>query len=778
MAIAPVIPYLTPLLNPSIPVDPTRRGASAYGNITGTGKQSSQDPSDSIGARQSIYSQGGGYRANLIAPDWQNYLTLIADSAYNPIDNLDDGSITSDLLADASVTTQKLVDDAVTALKLGTASVTAVKVAANAIDTLNLINSAVTEIKVATSAITNTKIADGSITTPKLTANVITSNEILAGAVTAVKINVALLSAISANLGTITAGSIDAVTITGGTITGSILKTATSGERVEIDSTNGIRIYDSGNVLIAQLKGTLTFANGVISGSALTNNTVTSSKVNVATRGWTQTSIFSVTDSDTVAWGAGTFTASDGTAYSISSGNTGNMAARTYVYLDTGVSTTVYQTTTVAASAVGDGKVLIASCKNNTSEAVFQVFGGIGGLNLDGSDLVVNSITGNEIAASTITASNLSVSTLSSISANLGTITAGSIDAVTITGGTITGSTFKTASGTGERVEIDSTNGVRIYNSSNTLVAQFKGSTLTMDGGTITGGTITGTTFKTASGTGARIEIDSTNGVRIYNSSNTLKAQFSQTGAIGPAGSSFIWSDTAQFTTALIGSIGSCSSITASGNFITTDAGTGAVFGGSASYDMDATGVVGSHTFKSQGHNALVVSDTSAVFKVSNTTRLTVNSSGITVVGAITGSLTGNVTGNVTGNLTGNVTGNLTGNVTGDITSSGTSSFAATTTSGNASIAGGLVLTTSQSTVNGNIGGDLTITEAFPGASFKLIIIRLRNFSLTASYTFNFPFVAAPLKLDPAGVVSALSTTAVTITDAGLTNGWVMLMGF
>lgn len=73
-----------------------------------------------------------------------------------------------------------------------------------------------------------------------------------------------------------------------------------------------------------------------------------------------------MTDADTIAWGSGTLTSADGTAYSISAGNTGNMVAKTYIYLDISVSTTVYQTTTIASSAVGVGKLLVAIAQNAT----------------------------------------------------------------------------------------------------------------------------------------------------------------------------------------------------------------------------------------------------------------------------------------------------------------------------------------------------------------------------------------------------------------------------
>lgn len=86
-----------------------------------------------------------------------------------------------------------------------------------------------------------------------------------------------------------------------------------------------------------------------------------------------------MSDLDTVAWGTGVFTTSGGTSYTISAGNTGNMSARTYIYLDTAVSTTAYQVTTTATTAVGAGKVLIGTAINGTAEATFEIFGGIGG---------------------------------------------------------------------------------------------------------------------------------------------------------------------------------------------------------------------------------------------------------------------------------------------------------------------------------------------------------------------------------------------------------------
>lgn len=161
-------------------------------------------------------------------------------------------------------------------------------------------------------------------------------------------------------------------------------------------ATAPFRVTESGVVAASSM----TITGGSVATSVL-SGTIGLTNLGLAIRGWSQTSAFSVTDADTVAWGSGTFTSADGgTVYSISAGNTGNMAAKTYIYLDTGVSTTVYQTTTTAATAVGAGKVLIAIAQNGTGEATFQVMSGQGGQNIDASSIVANSITANELSTS------------------------------------------------------------------------------------------------------------------------------------------------------------------------------------------------------------------------------------------------------------------------------------------------------------------------------------------------------------------------------------------
>lgn len=146
---------------------------------------------------------------------------------------------------------------------------------------------------------------------------------------------------------------------------------------------------------------------------------------------WQFNGVFSATDYNTVAWTAGTLTLADGTTYSIDAGNTGNMAAVTYIYFSYVASTTVLQTSTTAANAVGAGKILICVANNVSSpkDAEYQVFGGTGGISklITADNIAASTITADEIAGNTITANKLTISTLSAIAADMGTITAGNI---------------------------------------------------------------------------------------------------------------------------------------------------------------------------------------------------------------------------------------------------------------------------------------------------------------------------------------------------------------
>jgi hypothetical protein len=264
------------------------------------------------------------------------------------------------------------------------------------------------------------------------------------------------LAANSVTAGKIAAGAIDSMTITGALIQ----TTSTANRGIKLTST-ALKGYNGAGAetfsLTASdgslsLTGAITTGVGSVISTGYLNGTIALANLDVANRGWSQTCAFSVTDNNTIAWGTGVFMAADGTAYNIHAGNTGNMAAKTYIYLNTAVSTTAYQTTTTATTAVGAGKVLIAIAQNGTNEATFMVMNGQGAKNIDASEIVAGSITANEIAASTITggkiaaatitADNIAASTITGAKIAASTITADNIAASTITGAKIAASTI------------------------------------------------------------------------------------------------------------------------------------------------------------------------------------------------------------------------------------------------------------------------------------------------------------------------------------------------
>lgn len=97
-----------------------------------------------------------------------------------------------------------------------------------------------------------------------------------------------------------------------------------------------------------------------ITAEQITANTIDTSLLTVGSLSFVSTLAWTATDANTASWESGTIVTSDGTSYSISAGNTGNILATTYVYLDTDTSTTVLQTTSTASGSTGSNKLLLA----------------------------------------------------------------------------------------------------------------------------------------------------------------------------------------------------------------------------------------------------------------------------------------------------------------------------------------------------------------------------------------------------------------------------------
>ena len=153
----------------------------------------------------------------------------------------------------------------------------------------------------------------------------------------------------------------------------------------------GIRSFkgDSSGIWL----GANTFANAPFSVDMQGNLIASSATLTGMGKNFVSTIAWTATDEDTATWASGTIKTSDGTSYSISSGNTGNIAALTYVYLDPATSITVLQTTTTATTAVGSGKVLIAIVQEGaaSSKCIIDVIGSHG-TTIDGDRIITGII--------------------------------------------------------------------------------------------------------------------------------------------------------------------------------------------------------------------------------------------------------------------------------------------------------------------------------------------------------------------------------------------------
>lgn len=385
-------------------------------------------------------------------------------------------------------------------------SVTASNIATGTITANEIASNTITASQIASNTITSAQIFAGTITATQIATGTITANEIATNTITANKMNINTLSAITADLGTITAGTITVGS--GGFIrswqsaydtgTGFYLGNDAGTPKFSIGNSAGNKVTWDGSALA--VNGSITAGAGSVLSTAYLSGSIPQANLNLADRGWTQTCAFSVADADTVAWGSGILTSADGTDYSITAGNTGNMTAKTFVYLDIAVSTTAYQTTTTPATAVWVGKVMVAIAQNESVEATYQVMGGQGGQNIDASSIVAGSITANEISTGAVTAGKISVTSLSAINANMGSITAGSIIVTTgsntvklepsATDVIISGPTWSPTFKVTQAGAMTSTSG-------------------TIWGTTITSSALTGWTIQTAT-SGARIVMDGT----------------------------------------------------------------------------------------------------------------------------------------------------------------------------------------------------------------------------------------------------------------------------
>lgn len=266
------------------------------------------------------------------------------------------------------------------------------------------LNGSLTAASIAAGLITGDMIASATIKALNIASNTITGDNISALDLTGKNL--------FANLGLIGGYSIGSDYLRDSGNTFGLASTVTGGDDTRFWAGDSFANRGSAPFHVSK-SGAVTASNMTLTGgSIMGTGMVALNALNLANRNWTQTCAFSVGSASQINWGSGTFLSADGSvSLSISSGNTGIMSAKTYIYLDTAISLSTYQTTTTASTAVGSNKVLIAIAQNGTNEATFQVLNGQGGQNIDASSIVANSITANELSTSLLYAGSLQIDT-------------------------------------------------------------------------------------------------------------------------------------------------------------------------------------------------------------------------------------------------------------------------------------------------------------------------------------------------------------------------------
>ena len=123
----------------------------------------------------------------------------------------------------------------------------------------------------------------------------------------------------------------------------------------------------------------------------LRDGAIFASKLVVGQQTWIHNLVWTATDYNTCEWSSGTIQFSDGTTYDIAAGNTGNMAATTYIYFN---QTGVLQVTTDYTQAIGDNNILLAIAKNVSTTTAKCLITPIAtqGTTIDGNKIITGKI--------------------------------------------------------------------------------------------------------------------------------------------------------------------------------------------------------------------------------------------------------------------------------------------------------------------------------------------------------------------------------------------------
>lgn len=177
--------------------------------------------------------------------------TQITDSAITTA-KVAAGAITASSIAASAITTDKLAANSITTAKIAAGAITTNEIAANTIVAADIAAGTITGTEIAAATITGAKIAAGTIQASNIAAGTITADRIAASTITSNELASSAVTADKISAGAVTAAKINVTDLSSITATVGLLRTATSGARMEIES-NQLRVYDSSGNLRVRL---------------------------------------------------------------------------------------------------------------------------------------------------------------------------------------------------------------------------------------------------------------------------------------------------------------------------------------------------------------------------------------------------------------------------------------------------------------------------------------------------------------------------------------------
>ena len=122
-------------------------------------------------------------------------------------------------------------------------------------------------------------------------------------------------------------------------------------------------IIHKGKIYIYNIEGQTLIDGGVIAARAIAAGAITANKLNIATRPFVHNIIWIASTATRCNWSSGTIKWSDGTVSNINTGNTGNIAAKVYIYYN---GTSTLQKTENFKYIKGNNIVLLAIIEPNS----------------------------------------------------------------------------------------------------------------------------------------------------------------------------------------------------------------------------------------------------------------------------------------------------------------------------------------------------------------------------------------------------------------------------